>query len=871
MPPSQLKRLKSSLRQQGITGPQKSKKQKKSAKSSSAPHPSLDRSKKQAALQQIRDSFNPFEVQAPSRPTKFPHASISNGAGKNGGRYKDVLHRPGVTRSAGEELRRATLLPEVRRRNKVGGLVDRRIGEGESGMTAEERAARRFAEVKGRKSVFDLEGSDDEDVGMGLTHGGRKLDDLEEDDFGGSPAASDGEESDGFLRKKRPRAERNIEDDGGALSDFGDQDASDEEPERKKSKREVMEEVVAKSKFHKYERQKAKEDDDDLREELDKGMDDLLSLLRGYKKPAPPVPATDVAPVLANGNGPVMNAERAKLLSGADPETVAKEYDARVKQLAREQKAKPADRTKTEEERIKEEAERLKALEDRRAKRMRGETVSDDDIDTPQQPDEQDEEPVRDDAAEFGFASSNAPESNGKEKIVLEEEDDFALDENLIASGSDIDFSDASDSEGDSSNEGDGVRGHEEDEEDEFVKGILGGPGEAQRVVNGESTKSTERTGLAFTYPCPRSHSELLEILKGTAVEQLPTIIQRIRALYHPSLNADNKEAVADFSTVLVEHLSHMGISRQPLAVTEQVIRHLHSLSRTYPESIATAFRTQLQATNDRKDLHAGDLVVFTAIGSIYPTSDHFHQVVTPAITIMAKWLAMNAPESDQKHSLGLALITLSLHYQRLSKRYCPEAVRFILRALKSKATPAGNLLSAYCSSLSTMANLWRSKPAFIEIFEPFVEPLERISKTQRAAHSKPANRALQSLNIMLSQTRSERKPLELHHHRPLAIRTQIPRFEETFDPDKHYDPDKDRSDAKKLQREYKRERKGAIRELRKDSQFLAREGLREKRERDAEYEKKQRRLIAEIQGEEGKEAKEYEREKGRRKKRVGK
>ncbi len=65
----------------------------------------------------------------------------------------------------------------------------------------------------------------------------------------------------------------------------------------------------------------------------------------------------------------------------------------------------------------------------------------------------------------------------------------------------------------------------------------------------------------------------------------------------------------------------------------------------------------------------------------------------------------------------------------------------------------------------------------------------------------------------------------------------------------------------------HKKERKGAIRELRKDANFMARESLREKKERDAAHESKMKRLIAEIQGEEGREANAYEREKKWRKK----
>ena len=93
-----------------------------------------------------------------------------------------------------------------------------------------------------------------------------------------------------------------------------------------------------------------------------------------------------------------------------------------------------------------------------------------------------------------------------------------------------------------------------------------------------------------------------------------------------------------------------------------------------------------------------------------------------------------------------------------------------------------------------------------------------------------------------------------------------IPKFEESYNPDKHYDPDRERTELSKLKAEHKRERKGALRELRKDANFIARESLREKKERDAQYEKKYKRLVAEIQGEEGREANLYEREKRMRK-----
>lgn len=97
MAPSQLKRLKASLREQGVVGPQKSKKQKKQASRNGALGNS--RIQKNAALQGIREQFNPFEVKAPSK-FKYEFAS-SKGVGGMGG--KGAVLRPGVTKGLGEE------------------------------------------------------------------------------------------------------------------------------------------------------------------------------------------------------------------------------------------------------------------------------------------------------------------------------------------------------------------------------------------------------------------------------------------------------------------------------------------------------------------------------------------------------------------------------------------------------------------------------------------------------------------------------------------------------------------------------------------------------------------------------------------------
>jgi nucleolar protein 14 len=103
MPPSQLKQLKASLRESGVVGPQQSKKQKRqNAKSGVG---AQNRNQRNAALQAIRDRFNPFEIRPTATRSKFETTTRDDNSKKATGR------RPGVTKSLGEE--RVSLLLSI--------------------------------------------------------------------------------------------------------------------------------------------------------------------------------------------------------------------------------------------------------------------------------------------------------------------------------------------------------------------------------------------------------------------------------------------------------------------------------------------------------------------------------------------------------------------------------------------------------------------------------------------------------------------------------------------------------------------------------------------------------------------------------------
>lgn len=97
---SQLKRLKASLREQGITGPQQSKKQRRRAAQGEQAG-STQRLQRGLVLDGIREQFNPFDLKHAARGPKFEVTSnrpVSSRAA-NG-----IKGRPGIAKAAGEEL-----------------------------------------------------------------------------------------------------------------------------------------------------------------------------------------------------------------------------------------------------------------------------------------------------------------------------------------------------------------------------------------------------------------------------------------------------------------------------------------------------------------------------------------------------------------------------------------------------------------------------------------------------------------------------------------------------------------------------------------------------------------------------------------------
>ncbi|KAF7335317.1 hypothetical protein MSAN_02342500 [Mycena sanguinolenta] len=879
---SQLSQLKSALSKAGVTGNQQNGKKRKRTGSQEK-----DKEKRAAKLDEIHQKLNPFDTKV----TKLKHDV-------GGRKLKGVTGKPSRSKQAGLDQRKKTLLTEYEERGRAGGIVDRRFGENDPTMSLEQRMLERFTKERQRASrgtAFNLEDEDE------LTHYGQSLSKLDDFDNAGLRLEDEDEEETGQLASDIVGKTH--------FQGFSDDEDEDDQPERKKSKAEVMAEVMAKSKEHKLRRQMEREEEDNVRHELDQEFDSLRDLIYA---PDPSASGSNSLPL------------------GSAPKPIEVDYDQRVRELAFDARAKPKDRTKTEEEIALAEKEALEKAERRRRKRMLGLDESDSEGE-----------------------DERARKKRRRGGDDLEDDFDDGEDWNGIGAGlgdqaeaSVGDDADSSANEGEEDDDGDDdddsddqESDNQEDEEESEVEGDHEELTTSAKRSKGKS-KAPDKE-LPFTFPCPTSHEELLEILEDVDDKDVPIVFQRISTLYHTSLAPENKFKLQTLNSVLIDHLLYISSPPEPhFDLVSSLLPHLFTLTRAYPIQAAESFvaKLSLMHKNLRRGLSRGaldpqsktwpglsELTLLRIIGVTWPTSDLNHAVVSPARVLIGAYLGLARVRSLSDIASGLFLSTLCLQFEQLSKRLVPEAVNFAINsvlhlapheyadvaalpgtfpapdfrselclglALNSKkakkAVPKADLVALLTTEASTdegkaqllglavdllgrFADMYKGLDGFIELYEPVLEILLHVGE-QCGSGSLQTRLTTVSDTIrrLLKFSREARQPLFLQAHKPIPIPTYIPKFETTKSSYlRRQDPDHERNEAAKLRNQYKQERKGAIRELRKDARFLA--GVEQKKqvEKDRAYNESLKKVYGSIQSERAEE-KAMEREKTKDKKRAG-
>lgn len=371
------------------------------------------------------------------------------------------------------------------------------------------------------------------------------------------------------------------------------------------------------------------------------------------------------------------------------------DYDQYVRALAFEARAKPKDRTKTEEELAKEEKERLEAAERDRLRRMQGLAPAGSD----------EEDGVGKRRKGKGKGKEIKKKKNGRKPEADDLSDDFiesgdedeedegyGLGEGIGASGAN--------SGEDSDEEDDEGSDDEEDDEDEDDEDLEDGSEDADGSDLEDLDESAAESGeddavdlphlkrvktarpqstkkeIPFTFACPTTHDDLLDIMDGLSEADVEIVSKRIRALYHPSLGEGNKERLQTFLGILLDHILYLASTSESFATISLLTPHVIGLVNLNPISAAAQFTSKLNlmqknlvrgltrgatSLDSRTWPRAPELALLRLVGLVWSTSDFSNPVAAPAELLIGQYLAQARVRRLDDVASGLFLCSLVL------------------------------------------------------------------------------------------------------------------------------------------------------------------------------------------------------------------
>ncbi|NXF46084.1 NOP14 protein, partial [Oceanites oceanicus] len=502
-----------------------------------------------------------------------------------GRKTKNDVGLPGVSRSKAIKKRTQTLLKEYKEREKTSVFKDKRFGEYNTKISPEEKMIRRFTLERqqnyGKKNIYNL--NEDEE----LTHYGQSLAEIEKlNDIIDSD--SDTEER-GTLSAELTAA--HFGGGGGLLRKKTSSGQKDEEEEKPKSRKELIEEMIAKSKQEKQERQTRRESALELTEKLDNDWKEIQTLI------ARKTPKSE---------------RKDREVEKPKPD----EYDMIVRELGFEMKAKPSERMKTEEELAKEEQARLQKLEADRLRRMRGideqankkkpSHVSADDLadsfildkddryllsykdgkmNIENEEEEEEQKDKEEEEEEEGENEDNEDEEESEEESANEDEEDGAADSH-------------SDLESD-------LESEEEAEGNKEQKKYKTNESESQNVEELDPKMEADKSELPYTFAVPGSYETFKSLLAGRTIEQQLIILERIQKCNHPSLAVGNKAKLEKLFGFLLEYIGELATRDLPeLRTIDKLVQPLYNLCQMFPEAASDSIKFILRdAAHDMEEV----------------------------------------------------------------------------------------------------------------------------------------------------------------------------------------------------------------------------------------------------------------------------
>ncbi|XP_023944280.2 nucleolar protein 14 homolog [Bicyclus anynana] len=411
---------------------------------------------------------------------------------------------------------------------------------------------------------------------------------------------------------------------------------------------------------------------------------------------------------------------------------------------------------------------------------------------------------------------------------------------------------------------------------------------------NDELEDCSERIGAFFDFKLAEGDN-LKELLSGKSPAQQSAALDKLIKSYDPSLGESNKEHLSRLYAHLLQY-THDLFSQlktesdimKSFLVFDKIVPYFYDLIHINKVSTKKFIVELLKEKHDqfkRRSKIVPDLdtlVFFKLVSLLYPTSDFRHPVTTPSLIFMTEILSKSRFRDAFSISRGFFIVSLILEYTVLSKRFVPEALNFLrgifyLCANTSVLNPVQVvppfrlhreakilILERDCSKMAVEEKMagkdlllseiddsykirclmtsslmlkeffdnYNDFEALAAIFEPHIQLLSRVDLDLYPV--KVAQKVSEILQYM-KQTLEVKTYTQMAKEkvRPKALRLYEPDIQDVFTGSKSSNMSRENAERARLQVKYKKEMKGALREIRRDKAYIASVKIRQKIQSD--------------------------------------
>jgi len=271
-----------------------------------------------------------------------------------------------------------------------------------------------------------------------------------------------------------------------------------------------------------------------------------------------------------------------------------------------------------------------------------------------------------------------------------------------------------------------------------------------------------------------------------------------------------------------------------------------------------------------------GDFGVLRLVEAVFPTSDLQHPVTTPLALLIGQYLSQCPLRGRMDRAACCLTAQMLVDFNKKAARLPSEAVKktellldHLVACLAEKAgvletinEPLSIKVLSYsddegCDDEVFLAQLahaviklcfdlteiLQETPSGDVLLKPIEEQLAKLTKL-----SSIFEQALSATKRAIAQVQSSRKPMRILDTEARPIPTSKPLFDEHF----KWKSGDSKDEVKRLKKELSREKRGAIREIRKDAQFIADHRIKEKTKRQAQLRAERHRNFEMLAAEHG-------------------